>query len=50
MLCLLKGVGPVTAGAAFQHAAGNNRQPSSLATFKAPPSAKEESEQLASLW
>ncbi|MBI4286329.1 MAG: ATP-dependent helicase [Chloroflexi bacterium] len=49
VLQLLRGVGPVTAGAAFQHVLANHGTQSSLATFKAPPAAQEEMAGLASL-
>ncbi len=49
VLQLLDGVGPVTAGGAFQHVISNGYLASSLATFKAPSSAIKQVEELATL-
>ncbi len=49
VLQLLSGVGPVTAGAVFQHIVSHGYRPSSLAEFKAPASAKEEIGELATM-
>lgn len=41
ILQLLKGIGPATAAAAFQHLQENGGRTTALATFKAPPAARE---------
>jgi DNA helicase-2/ATP-dependent DNA helicase PcrA len=42
VLQLLDGVGPATAGAAFGHVRENDYNPASLATFRAPPAARDD--------
>jgi DNA helicase-2/ATP-dependent DNA helicase PcrA len=49
VLRLLPGVGPVTAGSAFEHVAGANFSPVAMRTFKAPSAATEAVEALAIL-
>ena len=49
VLQLLSGVGPATAASVFQHISNAKHDISSLASFKSPPAAREQMEQLARL-
>ncbi len=49
VLQLLNGVGPATAAKAFAHVRDNNFEPASLSQFKAPPSARQEMNELAGI-
>ncbi len=40
ILQLIEGIGPVTAAAGFEHVMANGARPSAIATFKAPPAAR----------